>query len=160
MGILPDAESCASGGGAGTCGWAAWRAGRNTSAHHATCEFSRRMACHLRLKRFASFLMDYRHTLAAVRAGLVTDAGAHPWSSARAHLVGVDDGRTPLCSEIDDWESFLRLEGEKSVQVRLHSCQRTGRPCGDAAFISQVESLCGRTPHSQKPGPKGIKNAG
>ena len=114
--------------------------------------------------------MDYRHTLTAVRyielspvrAGLVTDAGAYRWSSARAHLSGADDGvaqAAPLCSEIEDWEAFLRLDEEEATLAQLQSCRRTGRPCGDDAFISQVESLCGRTLHPKKPGPKGKKDA-
>jgi len=50
--------------------------------------------------RFASFVMDEPYLLAATRyvelnltrANLVVDAADWPWSSARAHLVGSDDG--------------------------------------------------------------------
>lgn len=96
-----------------------------------------------------------------VRAGLASDAGMYPWSSACAHLSGTDNGvvqTAPLCSEIDDWESFLCLEGKVVVLSHLHCCQRTGRPCGDTAFISHVESLCGRELHCKKPGPKGKRD--
>jgi putative transposase len=52
--------------------------------------------------RFASFVMDERHLLACgryvelnpVRAGLVARAEDWPWSSARAHLCGEEDGLT------------------------------------------------------------------
>jgi putative transposase len=121
-------------------------------------------------ERFASFVMDYRHTLAAVRyielnpvrAGLVAQAGEYPWSSARAHLTGTNDllvNVVPLCSEIEDWEAYLCLDEEEATLAQLRSCERTGRPCGDTTFISQVESLCGRILHRQKPGPKGNRDA-
>ena len=124
---------------------------------------------HLWQERFASFVMDYRHTLAAVRYielnpvrdGLAPDAGTYPWSSARAHLSGTDDGVVHvalLCSEINDWKSFPRVEEEEGVLSRLHHRQRTGRPCGDTAFISHDESLCGHALHCKKPGPKGKRD--
>ena len=55
---------------------------------------------HLWQGRFSSTAMDERHFLAAigyvalnpVRAGLVARAADWPWSSARAHLAGHDDG--------------------------------------------------------------------
>lgn len=125
---------------------------------------------HLWQGRFASFVMDYRHTLAAVRyielnpvrAGLAAQAGEYPWSSARAHLTGTNDSVVnvaPLCSEIEDWESFLRQDEEEATLAQLRACERTGRPCGDATFISQVESRCGRILHRQKPGRKRNRDA-
>jgi putative transposase len=57
--------------------------------------------------RFASFMMDEPHLLAAaryvelnpVRAGLVAKAGDWPWSSAQAHLRGetTDWPESPPC---------------------------------------------------------------
>ncbi len=67
--------------------------------------------------RFASFVMDEPHLLAAVRyvelnpvrAGLVADAEDWPWSSARAHLSGRDNRLvkvTPLLAMVGDWKAF------------------------------------------------------
>src|SRR5271170_1107375 len=68
--------------------------------------------------RFASVVMDKAHTLACfryielnpVRARLVAAAEDWPWSSARGHLSGADDGvteKSPLLAEISDWRAFL-----------------------------------------------------
>ncbi len=65
--------------------------------------------------RFASFVMDERHLLAAaryvelnpVRARLVKTARQWRWSSARAHLKGEDDGLVavaPLLEIVGDWK--------------------------------------------------------
>ena len=59
---------------------------------------------HLWQGRFSSTAMDERHLLAAaryvpmnpVRAGLTRRAQDWPWSSARAHLAGKDDGVTTV----------------------------------------------------------------
>ncbi len=76
--------------------------------------------------RFASFVMDEDHLLAAlryvelnpVRAGLVDKLGDWPWSSAHAHLTG---GADPLLSDmadmidyIGDWEAYLALDIEEA----------------------------------------------
>lgn len=69
--------------------------------------------------RFASFVMDEPHLIAAaryvesnpVRAGLVSDAAEWPWSSARPHLKGRDDRLVrrpaPLLAMIPNWRAFL-----------------------------------------------------
>ena len=58
------------------------------------------MTGHLFQARFSSVVMDEEHLMAAaryvamnpVRARLVERAEDWPWSSARAHLAGRDDG--------------------------------------------------------------------
>ena len=117
--------------------------------------------------RFASFVIDEGHFLAAlryvelnpVRAGLVENPGDWPWSSAHAHLTGEAD---PLLSDtadmkdyIGDWETFLALDIEEA-QLSLHRHHsRTGRPLGSAPFILQLEQTLGRFLRKRKPGPKG-----
>jgi len=80
----------------------------------------------LRQERFASFVMQRRHTWAAaryiernpVRAGLVERAWDWPWSSARAHVEGRGDALIapggPLVAEVNDWRPFLAAEGRAS----------------------------------------------
>jgi len=114
--------------------------------------------------RFASFVMDERHTRAAaryiemnpVRAGLVRRAADYPWSSARAHLLGCDDALAtvaPLLQGVDDWSAFLESaeQADETDQIRAH--ETTGRPLGVEGFIDQVEKALGRILRPGKPGP-------
>ena len=66
----------------------------------------------------ASFVMDEPYLLATtryvelnpVRAGLVTGPSEYPWSSARAHLTGRDDGLVqvaPLLGLAPNWRRLL-----------------------------------------------------
>lgn len=77
---------------------------------------------HLFQSRFASVVMDEAHLMAAaryvpmnpVRARLVARPQDWPWSSARAHLAGRDDGLVtvaPLLERIGDFAQFL-ADGE------------------------------------------------
>jgi putative transposase len=115
--------------------------------------------------RFASFVMDEPHLLAAaryvelnpVRARLVERPGDWRWSSARAHLTGKDDRLvqvTPLLAMVADWQAFLdsATSEEELRAVRRHG--RTGRPLGDSAFLERVEAVVRRTVRPQKRGPK------
>ncbi len=117
--------------------------------------------------RFASFVMDEPHLLAAaryvelnpVRAKLVACAAQWPWSSARAHLSGRDDRLVkvaPLRAMIADWEEFLNsaMPEEKLRVLREHG--RTGRPLGDETFLDRLETLVGRPLKPKPPGRKSI----
>jgi putative transposase len=123
---------------------------------------------HLWQGRFASFPMDESYLLAAVRyvemnpvrARLVQDAEAWPWSSARAHLVGTDDQLVkvaPLLEMVDDWKLFLAAATEEEMgNIRKH--ERTGRPLGSEGFVERLESALDRILKCGKPGPKGKQN--
>jgi putative transposase len=115
--------------------------------------------------RFASVPMDGAHTLAAaryvelnpVRARLAGAAEAWPWSSARAHLAGRDDGLVgvrPLLDQAPDWSAFLAGGLGEDEREALRAGERTGRPLGSAAFIAALEQSLGRTLARRKPGPK------
>jgi len=119
--------------------------------------------------RFASFVMDERHTRAAaryiemnpVRAGLVQRAADYPWSSARAHLLGCDDALAtvaPLLQGVDDWRAFLATAGQTDESDRIRAHETTGRPLGAEGFIEQVEKALGRILRPGKPGP--VRSAG
>jgi putative transposase len=138
-----------------------------------TAEINRREGWtgHLWQGRFASFVMDERHTLAAaryvelnpVRAGLVSRVEDYPWSSARAHLLRRDDSFVkvaPLLALAGDWASFLGgATAEEPHAFRRH--ERTGRPLGSDAFIGELERVLGRVLRKRRPGPapKGDANA-
>ncbi len=123
---------------------------------------------HLWQGRFASFVMDEAHLLAAaryielnpVRARLARSPEAHPWSSARAHLRGEDDGLAivqPLLTLEPDWQDFLSLGQPESEAMLLRRHERTGRPAGSAAFLAELEALTGRVLGRRKPGPKNVR---
>ncbi len=120
---------------------------------------------HLWQERFHSFAMDEPHLLAAaryvelnpVRARLVKRAGDWPWSSARAHLAGRDDGVVavaPLRALVPDWAAYLAggLEPETLEAIRRHT--QSGRPLGSAHFVERLEVRLGRVLKPGKRGPK------
>ena len=114
--------------------------------------------------RFASFPMDEEYLLAAVRyvelnpvrANIVKYAEDYRWSSARAHLAGVDDELVkvrPMLSRVSNWAELLTSDDtELFDEVRKH--ERTGRPLGQECFIDKLSSLIGRELRKKKPGPK------
>lgn len=124
---------------------------------------------HLWQNRFYSNPMDDMHCwmtlryieLNPVRAGLVQYPWEWPWSSARAHITGVDEtGMLDMelwARQFDkiSWKKFL-LEGldktEEMEQIRL--ANGTGRPLGSDSFIRSLEKVVGRALFPKKRGPK------
>jgi putative transposase len=120
--------------------------------------------------RFASFVMDEQYTLAAARyielnpsrARLLADPTEYPWSSAAAHLAGMDDGLArvqPLLNLVNDWGAFLAGELDDDEWERLRAHERTGRPLGNAPFLQRLEGERGRRLRPRKGGrPKKREN--
>ena len=115
--------------------------------------------------RFASFPMDQPHLLMAaryielnpLRARLAGWAADYPWSSARAHLAGRDDGLVkvaPLLALVDDWAELLGAGPDEVAAETLRRHARNGRPLGDAGFVSALEARLGRAFAPRKRGPK------
>jgi putative transposase len=115
--------------------------------------------------RFASTAMDEPHLMAAaryvelnpVRARLAETPEAWPWSSARAHLDGRDDGLAsvaPLLERAPDWRGFLGHGLAEDEHKALQAAERTGRPLGAPAFVADLERRLGRTLAKAKPGPR------
>ncbi len=120
---------------------------------------------HLWQGRFASFVLDGRHLRAAVRyvernpvrAGLVKRAWDWPWSSAAAHVTGIDDGLTrlgPVRRLTGDWRRYLSGPDDEATGRELRRHEATGRPLGDERFLVRLEAKVGRLLRRQKPGPK------
>ena len=120
---------------------------------------------HLWQGRFASFAMEERHLLRAVRyvelnpvrAKLCRVPWRWRWSSAAAHVAGRDDdvvSVAPLLQRVKDWREYLTevLEAQETELWRRH--ERTGRPLGEAAFLDRVERTLGRIVRPAKRGPK------
>jgi len=116
--------------------------------------------------RFASVPLDGAHLLAAARyvelnplgAGLAERPEDWPWSSARAHLRGRDDGLVevaPLRGMIGgSWRSFLAGGVEAGEIELIERHLGTGRPLGDAGFVADLERRLGRALAKRKPGRK------
>ena len=119
---------------------------------------------HLFQNRFASVVMDEAHLIAAaryvpmnpVRAGLVARPQDWPWSSARAHLAGEDDGLVvtrPLLDRIGDVSAFLADAEAPAASAALRAAETTGRPLGNEAFVRDLERILGRKLARGRPGP-------
>jgi putative transposase len=113
---------------------------------------------HLWRNRFFSCCLDRDHLIAAliyvdlnpVRAGLVGDAPAYRWSSARAHVEGVDpwgmidsaDWRQVRTRA--GWAEYLRAPPAESAMNRLRMATRSGSPFAAANFIRSLEEQTGQ----------------
>ena len=121
---------------------------------------------HLSLGRFASVVMDEEHLTAAaryvalnpVRARLAVRAEDWPWSSARAHLAGRDNGLgevAPLLARCAGrFADLLAVEPPPGVIAALRAAETIGRPLGAPAFFDRLAALTGRDPRVRKRGPK------
>ena len=125
----------------------------------------RKRSCgHVWQARFFSCPLDGAHLWRAmayvernpVRAGMVTEAGQHRWSSATAHLSGRDpDGLLDLSAwrrEYDPrrWRRVLETSvGEEAFRQRIQEASLRGRPLGAEDFVQELESQAGRSlrPH-------------
>ncbi len=106
---------------------------------------------HLFQSRFASVAMDEAHLMTAVcyvnlnpvRARLVSRAEDWPWSSARAHLAGVDDNLVTVRPVLDRTSCFAGLLLQDRVEdfAALRRSEGSGRPVG-SADLSQGLSAC------------------
>ena len=115
--------------------------------------------------RFASAPMDDDHLQAAaryvelnpVRARLARRPEDWPWSSARAHLAGKDDGlvtTAALLALYPDWPGLLRHGLDAGSHAAIQAAERTGRPLGGADFVGAIEGRLGRSLARRKPGRK------
>jgi putative transposase len=79
----------------------------------------------------------------------------YAWSSAAAHLRGIDDGLVkvgPLLEMVGDWKVFLSGGIKEHEAVELRRSERTGRPLGSEGFVSSLEKALGRTLRPRKAG--------
>ena len=99
---------------------------------------------HLFQGRFASYPMDDRHMMFAVRyiecnpvkAGLVATAEEWRWSSASAHISQRDDGLTDwreLGQHVPNWRAML-ADGLDSGAI-VETALRTGKPLGSPRSV-------------------------
>jgi len=151
MGLLFDAESYSS-----DC--RAWKEGASQAGHrggaspvYPSYQFQERLAW-----TFVAGAVFF------VRAKLAGQPEQWTWSSAAAHISGQNDklvNAEPLLSIIKgDWRVFLAeaISSAELDDIRRH--EQTGRPLGDASFISHLERLLGRELQPRKTGRKPKKS--
>lgn len=97
-----------------------------------------------------------------VRARIVRKAERYPYSSARAHVTGVEDPVLGLelfdAEQRDDYTQILRTDmaEEEKEELRYHS--RSGRPFGGDDFVRGVEKRLER-PLARRPRGRPKKNS-
>jgi len=108
---------------------------------------------HLWQGRYYSCPLDPPHLWAAlryaeinpVRAGMVADARAYPWSSAGAHCGGdTDDPSLEMQPwreswSTDSWRDFLGSSSAAGEADLIRRSTHSGRPLGTPEFIADLE---------------------
>lgn len=127
-----------------------------------------RVTGHLFQSRFGSVVLDDEYLMAAaryvalnpVRARLVDRAEDWPWSSARAHLAGADDGLVSVAPLLGrcagDVADLIATDPTPQAMAALRGAETIGRPLGCPAFLDRVAILTGRDPRPAKRGRKKI----
>jgi putative transposase len=111
---------------------------------------------HLWQGRFGSVAMDENHLGEAVRyiaqnpvrAGLVSAAEDWPFSSARAHLSGKNDGIVevaPILSRFPDFAALIGIGEQIGEFDPLRRAETSGRPLGSGKWIKTIEEMTGRS---------------
>ncbi len=121
--------------------------------------------------RFFSSIIDREAYLWAVaryiessprRAHLVKRCEDYPWSSTRAHILGIKDNllsREEWLAESDMAAYRAFLDGDdQEVDKSIKKAAASGRPLGGEDFVKGLERILGRTIIPQKPGrPKKVR---
>ena len=122
---------------------------------------------HLWEARYFSCPLEGDHVWAALRyvernpvqAGMVREAGAWRWSSARAHIAGLDpDGFLTMgpWREVYDCETWREQLGgqprDEVSQRELRGATLCGRPLGSKEFVERLEREMGRRLTPRAPG--------
>ena len=127
---------------------------------------------HLWQNRFFSCCLHRDHLITAlayvdlnpVRAGMVGDAQAYPWSSARAHVeeedpLGLID--FSLWREVrgrGDWAECLSRPLDAETVQRLREATQRGVPWGSEGFVKALQRSTGRCLALRGPGrPRGTR---
>jgi putative transposase len=117
---------------------------------------------HLFQSRFSSVVLDDSHLIRAVcyvslnpvRARLVARPEDWKWSSARAHISGVDDALVtvrPVLDKIPHLKDLLHAGMEDDFS-ELRRAESTGRPLGASEFVAGLQSRLGRKIARRAPG--------
>lgn len=133
-------------------------------AQHVNDSYNR--SGHLWQGRFYSCALEECHYIEAmlytelnpVRAQMVNAAWEFPWSSANAHITGVDtSGLLDLRnwtknSTPSSWRQALQEKTPDKFLCEIRTCTNVGRPFGSFEFISRIEKESGQRLQKLKPG--------
>ena len=107
---------------------------------------------HLWQGRFGAVAMDEEHlahatryvSLNPVRARLAERAADWPWSSARAHLAGEDDGLVRVAPALERYGRFADFLGDDAdgpaAWHALRRSETSGRPLGGTTWMADLET--------------------
>jgi putative transposase len=161
LGILPHAKPRAPDPDAKLCRQIGRGCGRISQAVY---QFRERWTGHLFQSRFSSVALDDTHLKAAVcyvslnpvRAGLSERAEDWPWSSARAHLTGMEDPFVRVQAVLERMPDLTELlkQNHDGAFEKLRRSEGTGRPVGGEEFILGLEKLLKRPIARRSPGRK------
>jgi putative transposase len=117
--------------------------------------------------RFHSFPMDETYLFNCIRyaennpvkAKLVERARDYSWSSAAEHMTKKQNPFLKLADihgylDIPDWAAYLDADVDPSLEKKIETHSRTGRPLGSEEFVSELERLTGRKLVPGRPGRK------
>lgn len=102
--------------------------------------------------RFASYVLDENHLLAAtryilinpVKVGIIKKPWDYKWASTRQHM-SLNNGSLVkdnlLRDLITDWKDFLDTASDSNDSALFQLHERTGRPLGSDTFVEKLESL-------------------
>lgn len=83
-----------------------------------------------------------------VNAALADRAEDYPWSSAKSRVKGDSDPvvslKCPLTDALREWRAFLAGSPDEDLLEKVRERLRTGRPAGEADFVSNLEAVAGR----------------
>ncbi len=143
--------------------------GRTHNDYSRWLNLRRHTTGHVWQNRFYSCPLDEAHSWEAlryvelnpVRASLARSAAEWPWSSARAHIGGIEgDGMIELADWRGRWtpgtwhEALDRGIADADLLGRIRESTRTGRPLGGAECLQRMEAITGRSLRPAKRGPK------
>ena len=120
---------------------------------------------HLWQNRYFACMLDEEHLWTAlsyvdrnpVRAGMVRWAADYRWSSAAAHVSGIDESHVVdmawwrQASRRADWSQVIDAEELQAIAT-LRRCTFAGRPCGRDEFVAEMSAQFGR--HWERGRPK------
>ncbi len=109
---------------------------------------------HLWQGRFISYPMDETYLYRCmryiernpVRAGLVARPEDYRWSSARAHVLNLQDNilsPIPLAYRVEDWQKYLNEPECEHDLKAFRQSNRSGQPLGSEDFIKRLEAELG-----------------
>ncbi len=82
-----------------------------------------------------------------VRAVMVQRPDDYPYSSARAHVLGMKDPllKEPLFdkSELNEYRKFVKIEDDKKALNEIRKRTRSGKPLGDGGFLKTLSGKLG-----------------